>query len=297
MDGGQLSIGGGAPPARGGDLRTMQRQSGGFLGFIGKMLGLGPGELQQHMADPAKSQMIMQRGGFPWALAGLSLLPTLLGKGKAGSNVESQMKTAHDPIMLRGGLTIPPALISKGLPLLKSLGIPLAMGALASVGNNVVDKVFGDGVSKSYGKTKNRSVRKPRGTRQSGRRKTSGRVKTGRRVSHGKKTRGRAAPRKRGQARKTRKGTAASLLLREAKSHIGDRLQSTGRRLFQKAKSAGRSKIKSKLASSTSRRRQHRAKGPAGTPFARKIRENLARATNTDATPISSSHIGQTFNI
>ena len=66
----------------GGDLKTLQRQSGGLFGMMGRMLGLGPRELQLQMSDPVKQQMLMQRGGFPWALAGLSMLPMLMGKGQ-----------------------------------------------------------------------------------------------------------------------------------------------------------------------------------------------------------------------
>ena len=58
------------------------------------------------------------------------------------------MQMTRDPIMQRGGLAIPPALISKGLPLLKQIGIPTAMGALASLGDNLVDEIFGDGKTK-----------------------------------------------------------------------------------------------------------------------------------------------------
>ena len=91
----------------GGDLQTtnrpyrgngMQHQHGGIFKFLGNLLGFGPEELQKQMSDPVKQQMLMQRGGFPWALAGL--LPLVLGNG----SVENQMKTARDPIMQRGGL-------------------------------------------------------------------------------------------------------------------------------------------------------------------------------------------------
>ena len=128
----------------GGDLKTLPRQHGGMFGLLGKMFGLGPGDLQKQMSDPIKQQMMMQRGGFPWALAGLSLLPMLMGKGQE-DRIRNQMKVTRDSIMQRGGLAIPPALISKGIPLLKQIGIPVAMGALASLGDNVMDKIFGDG--------------------------------------------------------------------------------------------------------------------------------------------------------
>ena len=99
------------------------------------------------MFDPIKQQMTMQRGGFPLALAGLSLLPALLGKCDE-DRIRNQMQMTRDPIMQRGGLAIPPALISNGLLLLKQIGIPTAMGALASLGDNLVDETFGDGKTK-----------------------------------------------------------------------------------------------------------------------------------------------------
>ena len=103
------------------------------------------------MSDPIKQQMTMQRGGFRLALAGLSLLPALLGKGEE-DRIRNQMQMTRDPIMQRGGLAIPPALISKGLPLLKQIGIPTEMGALASLGDNLVDEIFGDGKTKGFRK-------------------------------------------------------------------------------------------------------------------------------------------------
>ena len=171
MDGGDLKT---LNRWHGGDLKTLSRQHGGIFGLLGKLLGLGPGELsdkqhggifgllgklfglgpgelQKQMSDPIKQQMIMQRGGFPWALAGLSLLPALLGKGEE-DRIRNQMQMTRDPIMQRGGLAIPPALISKGLPLLKQIGIPTAMGALASLGDNLVDELFGDGKTKGIRK-------------------------------------------------------------------------------------------------------------------------------------------------
>ena len=66
----------------GGDLKTLQRQSGGLFGMMGRMMGFGPKELQKQMSDPVKQQILMQRGAFPWAHAGLSMLPMLMGKGQ-----------------------------------------------------------------------------------------------------------------------------------------------------------------------------------------------------------------------
>ena len=85
----------------GGDLATRHRQHGGFLSLIGKVLGLGPGEL---MADPVKAQMLMQRGGL---------------------SIENQMKAARDPMMQRGGVVTGGSFLkSIGLPLLTSVGEP-----------------------------------------------------------------------------------------------------------------------------------------------------------------------------
>ena len=66
----------------GGDLVTKQRQHGGIFGFIGKLLGLGPAEMRKHMSDPIKAQMLMQCGGFPWALRS-EHASCALGKGKS----------------------------------------------------------------------------------------------------------------------------------------------------------------------------------------------------------------------
>ena len=171
MDGGDLMTRN--RPTRGGDLMTISRQqNGGFLALLPKIFGFGPGEMQKQMSDPTKlQQVVMQRGGFPWALAGLSLLPMLMGKGKDDA-IRKQMGTTRDPIMQRGGLSIPPTLLAKGLPLLKAIGIPLAMGALASVGDNVVDKVFGDGSKRSNGSSSSSRKKTPRAIR-SGRRQRS----------------------------------------------------------------------------------------------------------------------------
>ena len=138
------SVGQWAKLLRLGPGELFDKQHGGIFSLLGKLFGLGPGELQKQMSDPIKQQMIMQRGGFPWALAGLSLLPALLGKGEE-DRIRNQMQMTRDPIMQRGGLAIPPALISKGLSLLKQIGIPTALGALASPGDNIVDEIFGDG--------------------------------------------------------------------------------------------------------------------------------------------------------
>ena len=111
-----------------GDLKTLQRQSGGLFGMMGRMLGLGPKELQQQMSDPVKQQMLMRRGGFPWALAGLSMLPMLMGKGQEDV-IRNQMRTTREPAMQRGGFSFS-KLFSKALPTIKEIGIPLAVDIL-----------------------------------------------------------------------------------------------------------------------------------------------------------------------
>ena len=70
------------------------------------------------------------------------------------------MQMTRDPIMQRGGLAIPPALISKGLRLLKQIGISTAMGALASLGDNIVDEIFGDGRRKKTFRSKKGAPRR-----------------------------------------------------------------------------------------------------------------------------------------
>ena len=108
MDGGDLRT-----LHRGGDHKTSCRQHGGFLGLL-KMMGLGTEEIRKEMSDPISKQRVMQRGGFPWALTGLSLLPALLGKGD--DTIRSQMSLSREPAMLRGSLSVLPAL-TKSLPL------------------------------------------------------------------------------------------------------------------------------------------------------------------------------------
>ena len=154
MDGGDLRT-----LHRGGDLKTSSRQHGGFLGLL-KMMGLGTEQVRREMADPISKQRVMQRGGFPWALTGLSLLPALLGKGD--DTIRSQMSLSREPVMLRGGLAVLPA-ITKSLPLVKDIAAPLALGALASLGDNVVDKIFGEGMKGPKRTKKLRKRRSPRG--------------------------------------------------------------------------------------------------------------------------------------
>ena len=249
----------------GGDLKTLPRQHGGIFGLLGKLFGLGPGELQKQMSDPIKQQMLMQRGGFPWALAGLSLLPTLLGKGEQ-DRIRNQMKTARDPIMQRGGLTVPPALITKGLPLLKQIGIPAAMGALASLGDNLVDKVFGEGKKRVHRKMMKRS-----------------RKATHRKVRHfdGRK--------QKSGLKRTMKRTLIPIdhvqgaVKKKARRVARYALKDVGRRLFEKSK--------------TVRPNLRLESSPRETPFAQKLRQSIQTTMSKESTPTDSSHIGQTFNI
>ena len=273
MDGGDLKT---LNRWHGGDLKTLSRQHGGIfgllgklfglglsekqhggiIGLLGKLFGLGPGELQKQMSDPIKQQMIMQRGGFPWALAGLSLLPALLGKGEE-DRIRNQMQMTRDPIMQRGGLAIPPALISKGLPLLKQIGIPTAMGALASLGDNLVDEIFGDG-------------------------KTKG-IRRGAKGFRPKK----GAPRSKHQGKKlmfhklgnklaTTTGNQIKKFLKKKKTRrmAKKALHKVGRELFAPKKIRLESK-------------------PQDTPFAKQLRESIKMASPQ----VDSTHIGQTFNI
>ena len=122
------------------------------------MMGLGAQEVRKEMSDPISKQRVMQRGGFPWALTGLSLLPALLGKGD--DTIRSQMSLSREPVMLRGGLSVLPAL-TKSLPLVKDIAAPLALGALASLGDDVVDKIFGEGMKRPE-RTKVKKLRKRR---------------------------------------------------------------------------------------------------------------------------------------
>ena len=176
--------------------------------------------------------------------------------------------------MQRGGLSIPPALLSKGLPLLKSIRIPLAMGALASVGDNVVDKVFGNGKTRRPARAATGKPRRARTSRMRKPGKAAGKVrKTGK---TGKST---------GKMRITDKKRRHSPLLRKAKRAFRDHAQQTGRRLFERVKTKAKSKARSKVMNTLVN----------DTPFAQKIRENISKAAT--APTATSSHIGQTFNI
>ena len=62
------------------DLATTNRQYGGFLGRLLFGFGVSPVEMQKAMGDPIKQQMVTQRRGFRWALAGLAALPMLMGR-------------------------------------------------------------------------------------------------------------------------------------------------------------------------------------------------------------------------
>ena len=276
MDGGDLKT---LNRWHGGDLKTLSRQHGGIFsllgklfglglsdkqhggifGLLGKLFGLGPGELQKQMSDPIKQQMIMQRGGFPWALGGLSLLPALLGKGEE-DRIRNQMQMTRDPIRQRGGLAIPPALISKGLPLLKQIGIPTAMGALASLGDNLVDEIFGDGKTKGI------------------RRGAKGfRPKKGFRLKKGApRSKHKGKFQKLGNKLATTTGNQIKKFLKKKKTRrvAKKALHKVGREVFAPKKIRLESK-------------------PQDTPFAKQLRESIKMASPQ----VDSAHIGQTFNI
>ena len=270
----------------GGDLKTLPRQHGGIFGLLGKVFGLGPGDLQKQMSDPIKQQMIMQRGGFPWALAGLSLLPMLMGKGQE-DRIRNQMKVTRDSIMQRGGLAIPPALLSKGVPLLKQIGIPVAMGALASLGDNVMDKIFGDGKTtrtKGVRRQRTKGVRRQRAIGLRRKNGTPRTMKGAPRKSFTSRRNGRKQILQNlGNKLATTTGDQVKKFMKRKKTRRSTQkaLHNVGRRLFE------RKKLPLRLESMPT--------VPKDTPFAQKLRESIQ--TRMASPQISSSHIGQTFNI
>ena len=115
---------------RGGDLATTNRQYDGFLGRILFGIGVFPAELQEAMSDPIKQQMLLQRGGFPWALAGLTTLPMLMGMGSGETIANRRRAIRSECAMIRGGLAIPPSLLgaaTKMAPYARNAAIPMAM--------------------------------------------------------------------------------------------------------------------------------------------------------------------------
>ena len=201
----------------------------------------------------------MQRGGFPWALAGLSLLPALLGKGEE-DRIRNQMQMTRDPIMQRGsgGLAIPPALISKGLPLLKQIGIPTAMGALASLGDNLVDEIFGDGKTKGIRKGIRRGAKGFRPKKGAPRSEHKGKFH------------------KLGNKLATTTGNQIKKFFKKKKTRrmAKKALHKVGRELFAPKKLRLES-------------------NPQDTPFAKQLRESIKMASPQ----VDSAHIGQIFNI
>ena len=230
------------------------------------------------MSDPVKQQMLMQRGGFPWALAGL--LPLVLGNG----SVENQMKTTRDPIMQRGGLSVPPALISKGLPLLKQIGAPLALGALASLGDNVVDKIFGDGMKRLESRV--RSSKKPT-------RKRSRAIMSKKRLRKAKPVRQKSSV------------SSAELVGRQLFEKVKSKARRTARRLGSKTAQRVKRTIKKKGLAKMARVKPAAAAAsvalqtrslpqpppPPISNFTRMLQDSI-RTTSP-----SSSHIGQAINI
>lgn len=270
MDGGDLKT---IHRRYGGDLQTVNRQYGGIFGLLASLTGLGERELKQ-MSDPLKQQMLMQRGGFPWALAGLSLLPMLLGKGQADS-IRYQMQTTRDPLMQRGGLTLPPMVLSKGMPLLKQLGIPLAMGALASLGDNVVDKVFGEGtVKRTQRRRVQRNLRAPRRSRMTRRTQRVPRRRTA-------VTRRRTAIPPKVKGKRSSSNPLKGVLKRKTREIVQNNLQNVGRQIFEKAQ-----KRNLRLESSPT----------IDNPFTQKLQKSI-NSQLTPRTTVTSSHIGQSINI
>ena len=248
----------------GGDLKTSSRQHGGFFwkkSFWKNLIGAGPDEMEKQMAEPTTKQDAMQRCGLGplAAMAGMTLLPMLLGRGESGDIVETQMKTAYNPAMHRGGLAIPPGLAAKAIPLLTNLAAPLAMGTMASLGDNVMDKIFGRGVRKgsSAGAMK--------------------RTKSRRRRHAPKKIRQRASRKTKKPARQVR-----------SKGRRARGIKKQGRVLFKKLGHRALDEASSFL--SAPRRSLTRPE----TPFAQKIRQNINSAGPSS---MSSAHIGPSYNI
>ena len=75
-----------------------------------------------------------------------------MGKG-AGDRTANQMKT-HPPerqsaIIIRGGLAFPPRLLGAAIRIAlytKNAAIPFPLVALSSLGDNVVESIFGSGI-------------------------------------------------------------------------------------------------------------------------------------------------------
>ena len=267
-----------------------------------KIFGLGPEEMQKAMSDPIKAQMMMQRGGFPWALAGLSMLPMLFGKGEEDV-IQNQMRTTRDPIMQRGGLSIPPALISKALPLLKTIGVPLAMGALASIGDNVVDKVFGEGKRLEH-RTKRRRQTRTKPVRE---RHRKPRAMRARRFPIEKKPRSTTPSEWQDVGKK---------LFQKNLGNARDGLQKMGRRLLDKKKGAARNELKRlgrRLFDGVRARKEPIGRRLFGnvksekatprltstdTPFAKSLQGNIqANLHRVSDTMANSSNIDQSINI
>lgn len=252
MQGGDLET---TPRAWGGDLQTLERQYGsGIWGFIKNIFGGAQAEeLRKRMQDPEQGQKLTQRGGLGMgAMLGMSLLPMLLGRGQDGESIRRQMVAGREPMMQRGGLSIPPGLVAKALPILKTVGAPLAMGALASVGDNLVDKVFGRG-------------------RKGNSRKSSTRASKRR----SQKRRSKLPPTNkfsRGQRARKRKGDG---LKRE--------VEGLGRQLFEHAKSRVQSGIKS---GAKKRGRRRRSSNPPET-ITDRIRTRIENTHNPSFIPQS----------
>ena len=279
---------------RGGDLRTTNRQHGGIFGLLKTLLGFGasPAEIEKAMRDPIQQQMLMQRGGFPWAMAALSMLPMLLGKGD--DVMINQMKGRKpNPQMIRGGLSIPPGLVSKALPLLKNAAIPLAFGALSNLGTKAVDAMFGDGIVNGNEAHPNSDIRiEHRGGAKRSARKTT-------------KTTKKAAPRKTTKkvSRKTTKRTTKKATPRKTNTSLTKQIQDmvldaakqTGKRALGKATTKAKRMVKDRVKAlplpSTIQ--------PVVSRFYDKVDDSISqalRAATSTSTP-SSAHIGQSINI
>ena len=281
---------------RGGDLRTTNRQHGGIFGLLKTLLGFGasPAEIEKAMRDPIQQQMLMQRGGFPWAMAALSMLPMLLGKGD--DVMINQMKGRKpNQQMIRGGLSIPPGLVSKALPLLKNAAIPLAFGALSNLGTKAVDAMFGDGIVNGNEAHPNSDIRiEHHGGAKRPARKTAKKVsrKTTKKVSRKtpKKVSGKTTKRTTKKATPRKTNTS---LTKQIQDMVLDAAKETGKRALNKATSKAKRMVKDRVKALPS------SIQPVVSRFHDKVDDSITqalRAATSTSTP-SSAHIGQSINI
>jgi len=283
---------------------------GGVVSAVPKLLGFGEEEMRnmsekdlrdaimKQMADPAKAQMIMQRGGLgPLAAMAMGLLPMLLGKGGSGSLLDVQMKSTPELQEQRGGLSIPPALMAKGLPLLKTVGMPILMGSLASLGDNLTDKIFGEGVRSN----KKAHHKRPRQRRQS----KMARSKPGKKMTKRHKSTGQLRKVRRGKKRtvsKRKRQRSQKSSYKSSKQLLSNALQSVKKNVGTRSVLDGLANMGKKTVQRQIRKSKKHLVPPsfspslAATPFGEKIQDNINRSIAQRQAP-SSSFIPSGINV